>query len=129
MLDALSRVEKLVQEMVAAKVVFVQIRGQGETTIIPNWEAYCKYFQDSGIHVLITTNFSTVYSEPEIDAFARMSAITISIDTVDRELLKQIRRKVDLRTILYNMQRVRLRAVSHYGREPVYNWQCTLSDL
>jgi Radical SAM superfamily len=124
-----THIEKLVREMVAAKVVCVQISGHGETTIIPNWEAYCKYFQDSGIHVLITTNFSTLYSESEIDAFARMSAITISIDTVDRELLKQIRRKVDLRTILYNMQRVRLRAVTDYGREPVYNWQCTLSDL
>jgi Radical SAM superfamily len=124
-----SRIEKLVQEMVAAKVGSVQISGHGETTIIPNWETYCKCFQDSGIGVSITSNFSTVYSDSEIDAFARMSWITISIDTVDRELLKQVRRKVDLRTILYNIQRVRLRAVSQYGREPVFNWQCTLSDL
>jgi hypothetical protein len=61
-----------------------------------------------------------------------MAWITISIDTVDRELLKQIRRKVDLRTILYNMQAIRLRAANCYwrepvcyGREPVFNWQCT----
>jgi MoaA/NifB/PqqE/SkfB family radical SAM enzyme len=79
--------------MVAAKVAYVQISSHGETTIIPNWRAYCKYFQDSGIHVTITTNFATVFSDSEIDAFARMSSNTISIDTVDRELLKQIRRK------------------------------------
>jgi Radical SAM superfamily len=124
-----SRVEKLVREMVAARVDAVQISGHGETTIIPNWETYCKWFQDHGIAVSITSNFSTIYSEAEVDAFARMSCITISIDTVDRELLKQVRRKVDLRTILYNMQRIRLRAVVQYGREPNFNWQCTLSDL
>jgi hypothetical protein len=124
-----SRIEKLVQEMVAARVAGVQISGHGETTIIPNWEAYCKYFQDHGIAVAITSNFAIVYSEAEIDAFAKMGCITISIDTVDRELLKQVRRKVDLRTILYNMQRVRLRSVGHYRREPNFNWQCTLSDL
>lgn len=124
-----SRIEKLVQEMVSARVAAVQISGHGETTIIPNWEAYCKYFQDHGIAVWITSNFAIVYSEAEIDAFAKMGCITISIDTVDRELLKQVRRKVDLRTILYNMQRVRARSVGHYWCEPNFNWQCTLSDL
>jgi hypothetical protein len=124
-----SRFERLVQEFVAAKVVSVQISGHGETTIIRNWETYCKYLQDHGIGVCITSNFSTVYSEAEVDALARMNWITISIDTVDRELLKQVRRKVDLRTVLYNMQTIRLRAVSQYGREPVFNWQCTLTDL
>src|SRR5262249_15911588 len=107
----------------------VQISGHGETTIIRNWEIYSKYLQDHGIGVCITSNFSTVYSEAEVDALARMNWITISIDTVDRELLKQVRRKVDLRTILYNRKRIRVRAVSHYGHEPVFNWQCTLTDL
>jgi hypothetical protein len=124
-----SRIDKLVREMVAANVKAVQISGHGETTVIPNWETYCKYFQDHGIGVSITSNFSTIYSDSEIEAFARMTCITISIDTVDRELLKQVRRKVDLRTILYNMQRIRLKALADYGREPNFNWQCTLSDL
>jgi MoaA/NifB/PqqE/SkfB family radical SAM enzyme len=124
-----SRIEKLVSEMAAAKVASVQISGHGETTMIPNWESFCKYFQDHGIALSITSNFATVYSEAEVDALARMAWITISIDTADRELLKQVRRKVDLRTILYNMQAIRLRAATHYGREPVFNWQCTLTDL
>ena|SRR5215831_8011381 len=124
-----SRIDKLVREMVAANVKLVSISGHGETTVIPNWETYCKYFQDHGIEVSITSNFSTIYSDSEIEAFARMACITISIDTVDRELLRQVRRKVDLRTILYNMQRIRLKALAAYGREPNFNWQCTLSDL
>jgi MoaA/NifB/PqqE/SkfB family radical SAM enzyme len=124
-----SRIDKLVSEMVAAKVKAVSISGHGETTIIPNWDNYCKCFQDHGIAVVITSNFSTIYSDSEVEAFARMSCITISIDTVDRELLRTVRRKVDLRTILYNMQTIRLRALTAYGREPNFNWQCTLSDL
>jgi hypothetical protein len=128
-ISTFSQIEKLVEQMARAKVEWVAINGHGETTIIPNWEVYCKYFLDHGIRVSITTNFANVFSDQEIDAFARMWAITVSIDTADRELLKQLRKKVDLRTILYNMQRVRLRAVSQYGREPIYNWQCTLSDL
>jgi len=124
-----SRIEKLVLEMVAAKTAAVQISGHGETTMISNWENFCKYFQDHGIAVCITSNFAKVFSEAEIDALARMAWITISIDTVDRELLKQVRRKVDLRTIVYNMQAIRLRAAAHYERQPIFNWQCTLTDL
>ena len=124
-----SHINRLVREMVAANVKGVQISGHGETTIIPNWENYCKVFQDHGIEVSITSNFSTIYSDAEIEAFACMSCITISIDTVDRELLRQVRRKVDVRTILYNMQRIRLKALAAYSREPNFNWQCTLSDL
>jgi hypothetical protein len=58
-----------------------------------------------------------------------MREIIVSIDTADRELLRQIRRKVDLRTILYNMQLVRLRNRALHDRGPKYNWQCTMSDL
>jgi hypothetical protein len=125
----LTRVPRLVREMTSAKVASVQISGHGETTMLPQWETFCRAFQDHGIAVSITSNFSKVYTDSEIDAFARMCSITVSIDTVDRELLRKIRRKVDLRTILFNMQQIRLRSLTCYDREPVFNWQCTLSDL
>jgi pyruvate-formate lyase-activating enzyme len=122
------RVEQLADEMARAHVSNVQISGHGETTIIPHWESYCRAFQDRGIAVCITSNFSKVFTEPEVDALARMNEIIVSIDTADRELLRQIRRKVDLRTILYNMQLVRLRSRALHSRGPRFNWQCTLSD-
>jgi Tfp pilus assembly protein PilF len=124
-----SRIEMLADEMARMNVRVVQINGHGETTMLPAWETYCGHFLSRGIEVCITSNFSRIFSEVEIDALARMSVITISIDTVDRELLRRVRRKVDLRTIIYNMQAVRLRALTGYNRYPVFNWQCTLSDL
>jgi hypothetical protein len=124
-----SNIEKLADEMVAANVKDVQISGHGETTILPDWERYCSYFQNRGLTVCITSNFSKIFTDEEIDSLARMREITVSIDTVERELLKSIRRKVDLRTILYNMQKIRLRSLTRYRKPMFFNWQCTLSDL
>lgn len=124
-----TKVERLAEQMAAAHVRSVQINGHGETTMLPGWENYCRHFVDRGIGVAITSNFSFIYSAAEIDVLARMEWITVSIDTVDRELLRRVRRKVDLRTIIYNMQAIRLRAVSAYDRYPVFNWQCTLTDM
>jgi pyruvate-formate lyase-activating enzyme len=124
----LPKLDALARQMAAAGVELVQVSGHGETTILPNWAAHCRHFLDRGIAVCITSNFSNVFSDEEIDVLARMKFINVSIDTVDRELLKRLRRKVDLKTILYNMQNVRLRAKLAYGRDAAFSWQCTLSD-
>lgn len=124
----LTKLDQLSLEMAEIGVDLVQISGHGETTILPDWAKYCTHFLDRGIEVCITSNFSNVFDDEEVDALARMQFINISIDTADRELLKRLRRKVDIKTILYNMQNVRLRAKQAYGRDVVYNWQCTLSD-
>ncbi|HVX36336.1 MAG TPA: radical SAM protein [Hyphomicrobium sp.] len=122
-----SKLDDLASGFARANVRLVQISGHGETTILPNWEKFALAFEHRGIPTCITSNFSKIFSDSEIDALAQMSHITISIDTVDRELLQAVRRKVDLRTILYNMSRIRLCA-QHHGRVPNFNWQCTLSD-
>ena len=122
----LSRVEDLAESFSAAKVSLVQISGHGETTMISGWEALSRSFADRNIEVCITSNFSKVFSDAEVDTFARMSWITISVDTVDRKLLKQLRRKVDLRTILDNMAVIKSSA-RRLGLSPAFNWQCTLS--
>ena len=115
----LSRIEMLADQMVAAKVQSVQISGHGETTTLAHWQNYCRLFFERAISVRITSNFARMFADDEIDAFARMEDITISIDTIDRDLLKSIRRRVDLRTVIYNMQRVRPRALrSAAGRLP-----------
>jgi pyruvate-formate lyase-activating enzyme len=123
----LSHIEQIATDFATAKVRKVQISGHGETTMIPNWQAIGQAFTSHDIHVCITSNFSKVFSDDEVDALARMVLITVSIDTVDPKLLKNIRRKVDLRTILYNMQIVRIAAMK-LNREVHFNWQCTLSD-
>jgi MoaA/NifB/PqqE/SkfB family radical SAM enzyme len=124
----LSHIDELTEGLAAAHVRMVQISGHGETTMLPGWERLGAAFQHRGITVCITSNFSKTFSAAEIDALAEMGHITVSIDTVDRELLKALRRKVDLRTILYNMQMVRLRAAQTHHRPVTFNWQCTLSD-
>jgi radical SAM protein with 4Fe4S-binding SPASM domain len=124
----LSRVEMLADQMVAANVQCVQISGHGETTMLAHWQDHCRLFFERGIGVRITSNFAKIFSDDEVDVLARMQDVTISIDTIDREMLKSIRRHVDLRTILYNMQRVRLASAALDGRQPSFNWQCTPSD-
>ena len=123
-----SHIEKIADQMVTANVRCVQISGLGETTMLAHWQDYCRLFFERGIGVRITSNFAKIFSDDEIDVLIHMQDITISIDTIDRAVLKSIRRRVDLRTILYNMQRVRLASVALDGRRPSFNWQCTLSD-
>ncbi len=121
-------IDDIVQSMASANVRTVQLSGHGETTVLPGWDRYCQLFFDRGIALCITSNFSKIFVDSEIDVLARMDWITVSIDTIDRELLMAIRRKVDLRTIIYNLQSIRLRALRKYHRLPIFNWQCTLSD-
>jgi len=124
----LSSVDRVAEEFASASVRLVQISGHGETTIIPNWHVIAHEFSSRGIAVCITSNFGKAFSDEEIDALARMDFINISIDTIDRDLLRDLRRKVDIRTILHNMALVRLRAL-RLGKEAKFNWQCTLSDV
>ncbi|MBX9646085.1 MAG: radical SAM protein [Xanthobacteraceae bacterium] len=123
----LSRIGEVADGMAAAKVRLVQISGHGETTIIPHWEAICREFTLRDIAICITSNFSKVFSDSEVDALARMTHITVSIDTIDRKLLKSLRRKTDIETVLYNMTLIRLQA-QKLSLTPRFNWQCTLTD-
>jgi hypothetical protein len=69
------------------------------------------------------------FSFEELEALADLSAINISIDTCDRDLLRRMRRKVDLDQIVKNMTAVRetSRRRGQSGR-PIFRFSCGLYD-
>jgi hypothetical protein len=54
--------------------------------------------------------------------------IQVSLDMADEELLRKIRRKVELSIILVNMTRIRLRAFLDGRQPPVFTFSCGLYD-
>jgi pyruvate-formate lyase-activating enzyme len=106
----------------------VGVNGHGETTHHPRWREFCEQLLAQGAPLSVITNLGRRYDEAEIDTLSRFTLIQISLDTADEELLKRIRRKVDLSRILANMTQIRLRALLTARRAPVFAFSCGLYD-
>ena len=105
----------------------VQLNGHGETTFHPSWMAFAKEFQKLGAETTILSNFAKPFSEDEINILAHMTTIQISIDSLDENLLKNIRRKVSLGIILRNIHKIRIRAFK-LNLQPIWSLSCGLYD-
>jgi uncharacterized radical SAM superfamily Fe-S cluster-containing enzyme len=78
----------------------------GEITLVDNWWKPVRRLLDAGVKVKTTTNGATLLSPDEVATFARFEYIEWSIDTHDVEILKKVRKKVDVRTIVHNFHLV-----------------------
>lgn len=84
----------------------VTIHGHGETTMLKDWEKKAKKFIDAGVPISICTNLAKQYTVDELKVLASMHHMTVSLDTIDVQLFKQLRRGGDIRHVIYNMTRV-----------------------
>lgn len=111
-----------------AQVPVVSVNVHGETTQVKNWVEICERLSAAGARLHIISNFARYFSDREIAALAAFAGIRISLDSADRELLRDIRRSVDLRIVLHNLTRIRARALVEYGRLPAFGINCVVSD-
>ena len=95
-----------------------------ETTSYPGWTGVVREIIDLGIDVHIISNLARLLNADEIDTFARCGRLQTSIDTIDRDRLKEVRRGADIRTILYNVLRIRGRAFELGRTPPPMEWIC-----
>src|ERR1700733_13695975 len=102
---------KLKEELPNRGIKHVGINGHGETTIIPNWVDICGPFLEMAVTSHLISNFARSFKRRELETLARVKLILVSLDTVDTDLLKAIRRKGDLRTIVMNIVNVRATAM------------------
>lgn len=105
-----------------------------ETTSYADWVPVLNRFLDLGANIHLTSNLAKLLDESEIDVMARVATLLTSIDTLDRERLKEKRKGADIRTILYNLTRIRGRARQLGRASPRLVWICvprqeTLDDL
>ena len=89
------------------KLETVSVNGHGETTFAESWTDVCRELIDAGLPVGLTTNLARGYSDEELRVLSGIHTIAVSIDTCDRDLLRRMRRKVDVRQIVMNINSIR----------------------
>lgn len=112
----------LVAMLCQFKDVFeIAINGHGETTYFDGWVDFCRPLLDAGHRLTIISNFAKTFSYDEIDALARFGSITISMDAANSNILRLVRRKVSLDTIVSNIVQVRMRALELGLPSPIFD--------
>ena len=117
--ESLAKIMQYVREM---KPDEVQFGCFAETTVYPEWYRVVETVLDGGIRVGIISNLARVLEPNEIDVLSRCSFLQTSIDTIDCARQKSLRKNVDVRTILYNIQRVRGHALQMGRAGPKIAW-------
>ena len=79
--------------------------------MFPGWHRrLAQFLDDADINTHIVSNFARVFSDDDLDALAKFDAIQISFDSADTQMVRKLRSKADLRTIAFNIVRLRQRA-------------------
>lgn len=119
---------KIVDMCVKARVRMVNVAGHGESTNLPDWNEKIQLLLSHGFPLQITTNVALPWSWEEADLMSRFVHVMVSLDTVDQDLLRRLRRKVDLRTIIHNITLLRSAALLNDRPIPRLAFTCVLSD-
>jgi MoaA/NifB/PqqE/SkfB family radical SAM enzyme len=105
----------------------VNVTSEGEFTFGKNWQPIARRLLESGLVVCTTSNLARLLDTDEVKLLSRCGSICLSLDSVDRETLKSIRRSADIRTIAHNVVRIRSAAIAD-GRPPTpFVINCVLS--
>jgi MoaA/NifB/PqqE/SkfB family radical SAM enzyme len=127
--DVLRRICQTITELLLFDDVEpVDLNGHGETTILRGWTEVVLRLAEQGVRVRLTSNFAKDFGDDELYALSLMSDIAISIDSSDRQFLRTIRRRVDLRQIITNMIMIRTTALKYHRKPPRFSFLCGLYD-
>jgi MoaA/NifB/PqqE/SkfB family radical SAM enzyme len=118
---------KIVDYCTYNKVSSVNFTGAGETTMAKDWHILCRQLLDVNVPLSITVNLARMLTTEEIDTLMRFSVITVSVDTADREVLRTIRKSVDIRTITHNVIAIRAAAIKRGTKKPRFIFSSVLS--
>jgi hypothetical protein len=119
---------RIADEVIARQPDGVMIHGHGETTMLKGWEKKAQKFMDAGVQVSICTNLAKQYTLEELKVLAQLHHMTISLDTIDVQLFKKLRRGGDIRHVIYNMTRVQDLAKRMGKPMSSISWSCVCCD-
>ncbi len=111
-----------------ARIPRVGMGFYGETTFRKGWHEYVQELIEAGVELTLCSNFNMPLSEPEISVLSRFRQLDMSIDTASQSLLKEIRPPANIGRMLYNMHRVRSRALRDLVPEPRFHWYCVITN-
>jgi MoaA/NifB/PqqE/SkfB family radical SAM enzyme len=124
MTDAMVR--QLYRSCKAAGIRQVTLSVGGETTVVAEWYArLAEFLDDPEIEAGIVSNFARMLDEDELVAFTKFRTLQVSFDSADWDMVRKLRSKADLRTIAFNITRLRQKA-RELGRGPFIIVNCTV---
>lgn len=98
----------------------IQLSGVGEFSFRPDWISLGSRVRDeSGAQITIISNFHRVFTTEELDFLLSLYHIMVSVDTPDVNLLKKVRKAVDLKAITFNITNLRARAIETNRPMPI----------
>jgi organic radical activating enzyme len=83
-------VTHVIDELHKLKTKTVILHGHGETTMVEGWAKIAEAMLVSGFELTICTNLSKQYSDAELNILSRFRSITVSLDTIDPILFRQL---------------------------------------
>jgi MoaA/NifB/PqqE/SkfB family radical SAM enzyme len=99
--------ERIVPLLAHERGAIVHVNGHGETTFHPRWVAWCRRIIDVGHRPHIITNLAKHYTDVELETLAQFRFIQVSLDSDDREMMKRIRKAVQVEKVFETIQRIR----------------------
>src|SRR5580704_12480127 len=110
----------------AAGVKHVTLSQGGETTMYAGWHnRIAKFIDDAEMVCHIVSNFARLFKDDDLEALAKFRDIQISFDSSDWEMVRKLRSRADLRTITFNILKLRQKA-REISRSPTLVVNCVL---
>jgi MoaA/NifB/PqqE/SkfB family radical SAM enzyme len=107
---------------------YVDISYYGDSTFHESFGEYARQILDAGVGLAITSNLARFLRDDEIAVLARCRKVAFSFDTQDRDAAKAIRKGLDLRTLVFNILRVRAHCLKNSMPVPPFNLHAVLVD-
>jgi MoaA/NifB/PqqE/SkfB family radical SAM enzyme len=107
----------IIRQLKALDVAEVVLNGRGETTSIPDWMERVRPFIGT-FRTRLISNCARRFSDAEAELLANLDSLSVSIDSADHQIMRDIRRRVDLDTITGNILRVRIAAMRLRRKAP-----------
>lgn len=104
----------------------VSLSGVGETAMHKGWHLRLSRFLDEpSFQTQLVSNFARVFDDDDLLALTKLTALQVSFDSADVAMVRRLRSKADVRTIAYNIVRLR-QTMAQVGRGPTLIVNCTL---
>jgi len=118
---------RITQQVIDRNPDIVNMHGHGETTIIKGWEKQAQEFMEAGVGVGLCTNLAKKFSPEEMEVLSKIKHLTVSLDSVDIELFRKLRRGGDIRHVIYNLTKIQLLARKR-GETLSISWSIVCCD-
>jgi len=107
----------------------ILLTGTGETTFLKEWVDICTNFLNIHQLIMLNTNIARTYTQQEVDTLSKFNELRVSIDSADPDEMKKLRSNSDLRTIAFNVLRIKAHSLLQKRRIPMLHVNCTVTTV